>query len=62
VISAILTETIRETITEETMTVLSRRSILAGAAAGAASTAFSWNPLAFALAPAAGKQAASFYR
>jgi glyoxylase-like metal-dependent hydrolase (beta-lactamase superfamily II) len=44
------------------MTVLSRRSILAGAAAGAASTAFDWNPPAFALAPAAGKQAASFYR
>ncbi len=45
------------------MTILSRRSILSGAAAGAAVTAFKWDtPPAFALAPAAGKQAASFYR
>jgi glyoxylase-like metal-dependent hydrolase (beta-lactamase superfamily II) len=44
------------------MTILSRRSILAGAAAGAAATAFGWAPKAFALAPPAGKQAASFYR
>jgi glyoxylase-like metal-dependent hydrolase (beta-lactamase superfamily II) len=45
------------------MTILSRRSILAGAAAGAAVTAYKWNsPPAFALAPPAGKQAASFYR
>jgi glyoxylase-like metal-dependent hydrolase (beta-lactamase superfamily II) len=44
------------------MTVLSRRSILAGAAAGAAASAFVWAPKAFALAPPAGKQAASFYR
>jgi glyoxylase-like metal-dependent hydrolase (beta-lactamase superfamily II) len=44
------------------MTILSRRSILAGAAAGAAATAFKWNAPAFALAPPAGKQAASFYR
>jgi len=44
------------------MTILSRRSILAGAAAGAAATAtaFKWNAPAFALAPPAGKQAASF--
>jgi hypothetical protein len=44
------------------MAILSRRSILAGAAAGAAATAFDWGPKAFALAPPAGKQAASFYR
>ena len=44
------------------MTILSRRSILAGVAAGAATTAFGWAPRAFALAPPAGKQAASFYR
>jgi glyoxylase-like metal-dependent hydrolase (beta-lactamase superfamily II) len=44
------------------MTILSRRSILSGMAAGAAATAFNWNPRAFALAPAAGKQTASFYR
>jgi glyoxylase-like metal-dependent hydrolase (beta-lactamase superfamily II) len=52
----------QETTTEETMTILSRRSILAGVAAGAATTAFGWAPRAFALAPPAGKQAASFYR
>jgi glyoxylase-like metal-dependent hydrolase (beta-lactamase superfamily II) len=52
----------RETTAEETMTILSRRSILAGAAAGAATTAFGWAPRASALAPPAGKQAASFYR
>jgi len=44
------------------MTILSRRSILAGAAAGAAATALGWAQRAFALAPPAGKQAASFYR
>ena len=44
------------------MTILSRRSILSGAAAGVAASAFGWAPRAFALAPPAGKQAASFYR
>jgi hypothetical protein len=44
------------------MTILSRRSILSGAAAGVAASALGWAPRAFALAPPAGKQAASFYR
>jgi glyoxylase-like metal-dependent hydrolase (beta-lactamase superfamily II) len=41
------------------MTVLTRRSLLAGSAASAA---FSFAPMANAFAPPAGKQAASFYR
>jgi glyoxylase-like metal-dependent hydrolase (beta-lactamase superfamily II) len=44
------------------MSILSRRSILAGTAAGAATAAFKWNTPARALAPAAANQAASFYR
>ena len=44
------------------MSILSRRSILAGTAAGAAAAAFKWTAPARALAPVAGKQAASFYR
>ena len=53
---------LRETIWEETMTILSRRSILAGTAAGDAATAFKWTTPARALAPVAENQAASFYR
>src|SRR5258708_16912364 len=46
------------------MTILSRRAVLAGAASAAALPSFAlWSPqLARAATPAAGKQAASFYR
>src|SRR5262245_32354836 len=44
------------------MSILSRRSILAGTAAGAAASAFKWTMPARALAPVAENQAASFYR
>ena len=44
------------------MSILSRRSILAGSAAGAAACAFEWAAPARALGPVAENQAASFYR
>ena len=44
------------------MSILSRRSILAGTAAGAAASAFKWTAPARAVVPAAENQAASFYR
>ena len=44
------------------MSILSRRSILAGTAAGAAASAFKWTAPARALGPVAENQAASFYR
>ena len=44
------------------MSILSRRSVLAGSAAGAASTFGLWAKAARAAAPADSKQAASFYR
>src|SRR5258708_37604006 len=46
------------------MTILSRRTLLAGAAAAGASTSFGWwsSQSARAATPPAGKQAASFYR
>jgi glyoxylase-like metal-dependent hydrolase (beta-lactamase superfamily II) len=46
------------------MTILTRRTLLAGAAAAGASTSFGWwsSQSARAATPAAGKQAASFYR